>query len=425
MATTSTAISIDTGWQNGQAPHTPQAPPDTWQNHLLRTKGGDIKEAFSNLVLTLQHTEPWSTASWYDVVREVPMVGDASLSDQQVAEAALAIGQRYGIAIHNLKLVQSALVYVCRLHPRDMLQEWLQALPPWDNTSRLTEWLSDLAGAPKTAYGMAISRLLPVSMVARALHPGCQYRNVVILEGGEDIGKSKLVKALASPQWYREVSHGLEGKEAHMIIQGAWIAELAELSSYGKTEENRLKSFITMENDDYVPKFSNLTVSRKRRTIFIATVNPEGDSTYLRGQTGNTRYLPIAVTDIHIDDVLAVREQLLAEALVYYREHPADWWQLNPEAATEASTERDQRRQASIYQDSLAEWLDGKKKTTWEDIAQHYLLLEAKEKWKDRALQMDIAKALRALGWWSHVAKVGKHSVRGWLPPKEEDTVTT
>src|SRR6266436_3060324 len=138
MATTSTAISIDTGWQNGQAPHTPQAPPDTWQNHLLRTKGGDIKEAFSNLVLTLQHTEPWSTASWYDVVREVPMVGDASLSDQQVAEAALAIGQRYGIAIHNLKLVQSALVYVCRLHPRDMLQEWLQALPPWDNTSRLT-----------------------------------------------------------------------------------------------------------------------------------------------------------------------------------------------------------------------------------------------------------------------------------------------
>jgi predicted P-loop ATPase len=264
-----------------------------------------------------------------------------------------------------------------------------------------------------------------VSMVARALHPGCQYRNVIIFEGGEDIGKSKLVKALASPEWYREVSHGLEGKEAHMIIQGAWVAELAELSSLSKTEENRLKSFITMESDDYVPKFSNLTVARKRRTIFIGTVNPEGDGTYLRGQTGNSRYLPISVGDIQIDDVLAIREQLFAEAMVYVQEHPADWWQLTPEAATEASTERDRRRHASIYQDSLAAWLYSKKQTTWEEIAQQYLLLEAKEKWKDKGLQMEIAKALRALGWWSQVTTVGKRSARKWLPPREKDATTT
>src|SRR6266487_727459 len=412
MATTQITTLANTAQQNGQALPSSQEPPETWQDHLLRTKGGDIKEAFSNLVLTLQHLEPWGTTSWYDVVREVPMVGDTPLSDQQVAEAALAVGQRYGIAIHNLKLVQSALVYLCRHKPRDMLQEWLTALPAWDGEERLTAWLSDAAGAPKTAYGMAVSRLLPVSMVARALHPGCQYRNVVILEGGEDIGKSKLVKALASPEWYREVSHGLEGKEAHMIIQGAWVAELAELSSLTKTEENRLKSFITMESDDYIPKFSNLSVSRKRRTIFIGTVNPEGDGTYLRGQTGNTRFLPLPVSDIQIDDVLPIREQLFAEALVYFQKHPTDWWQLTPEAATEASAERDQRRQASIYQDSLATWLNGKKETTWEEIAQQYLLLEAKEKWKDRALQMDIAKALRALEWRSQVTKVENRSVR-------------
>jgi predicted P-loop ATPase len=81
-----------------------------------------------------------------------------------------------------------------------------------------------LAGAKYDAYGQDISRLIPVSMIARAMKPGCQYRYVVILEGPEDLGKSKLIKALASPEWYRELSHGLEGKEAHMILQGVWVA---------------------------------------------------------------------------------------------------------------------------------------------------------------------------------------------------------
>src|SRR5262249_25510514 len=89
---------------------------------------------------------------------------------------------------------------------------------------------------------------------------------------------------------------------------------------------------------------------------------------------------------------------------------------LTSTAATEARDERDKRRQASIFQDSLGQWLEGKTRTTWEDIAQRYLLLAAKEKWKDRALQMEIAKALRALGWGSKVEKDGDQSVRAWVP---------
>ena len=36
-----------------------------------------------------------------------------------------------------------------------------------------------------------------------------------------------------------------------MLLKGAWLVELGELSSMSKTEENRLKSFITMANDEY------------------------------------------------------------------------------------------------------------------------------------------------------------------------------
>jgi putative DNA primase/helicase len=317
-----------------------------------------------------------------------------------VTEAALALETQIKMPIRSKHLIPTALAYLCHQRPRDLLREWLEALPPWDGTPRLTRWLHGYAHASGDAYGQDVSRLIPVSMVARALAPGCQYRFIVILEGPENSGKTKLVRALATPDWYRELSHGLDGKEAHMRIKRAWVAELAELASLSKTEEARLKSFFTLNEDAYIPKFSNFEVTHKRRTVFIGTVNPEGDNTYLRGQTGNTRYLPIAVHDINLEGFEAVREQLFAEALAYYRTHPADWWRLSGDGAQAAEEAREERRQRSVYEDDLGAWLERTKRTVtwWEQIAQDYLVL-ARERWADRRLQMVVAKALKALGW--------------------------
>ena len=67
-------------------------------------------------------------------------------------------------------------------------------------------------------------------MVARALSPGCTARYVVILEGDESIGKSKLVLDLGAP-WSQVFDHTMDSKEAHIAVQGCWVAELAELDS--------------------------------------------------------------------------------------------------------------------------------------------------------------------------------------------------
>jgi hypothetical protein len=404
----------------GRNGHTPLHDADDvsrWRDALLRTQSGEVKETYGNLVSALQHVPPWDTQCWYDVVREIPMCDTDALSDAMVGRAALDLERIVAIPIRNLRLVQAALVSLARQRPRDLLNEWLDSLPPWDKTERLAEWLHDYAHAEKDEYGMDVSRIIPVSMVARARNPGCQFRNVPIFEGPEDCGKSKLVKALAGPPWYRELSHGLEGKEAHMILQGIWVAELAELSTMRRTEENRLKSFITMQADDYIPKFSNLSVSRKRCTIFIGTVNPEGDGTYLKGQTGNTRYLPIRVNDINIADFEAQREQLFAQALLYYQEHPDDWWQLSTEGTEKARAQREERRQGSIYERTLGAWLEGKAFTTWEEIATGYLLLEHKDKWQDKMLQAEISKALHANGWRRKQRKLLKKNTWVWLPP--------
>ena len=138
-------------------------------------------------------------------------------------------------------LVPTALTYLCHQSPRDLLRDWLKAAPRLGSPAALyVNGCRPYAHAAPDVYSQEYRRrLLVVSLVARALDPGCQYRFVVILEGPENTGKTKLVRALATPEWYRGLSQGLDGKEAHMRVKRAWVAELAESSPVSPRRKRR------------------------------------------------------------------------------------------------------------------------------------------------------------------------------------------
>ena len=392
-------------------------PSDDWRAQLLTTKTGQPMETFGNLLLCAAQAAQQDQL-WYDAVADRAMSGQAPATEVLVEQAAATIERDLRMPIRNLKLVRAALIAQCRQQTRDPLKAWLEALPPWDGVERLLTWLPKYAGAASTPYTQETGQLWLVSMVARALVPGCQCRSVIVLMGEENIGKSKLVELLASEPWYRDVSGSLDGKEAHMLLKGTWLVELGELSSMGKTEEQRLKSFITMANDAYVPKYANDPIKQARRTILVGTLNPEGDKTFLRGQTGNTRYYPVGVQEIDLQGLATVREQLFAEALTYYQDHREDWWRLTPLAEQEAREIRDEHRVRSVYEEPLGYWLEGRTVTCWQEICTQFLLLEAKERWKDTKLQKDIAMAMVACGWQQGKQErlQGFGRVRPWRP---------
>ncbi len=391
-----------------------------WRSYLLTNKQGDITPNASNLSLILAHHPFWRLSEhrlWWDSVRQVGMLGDTPMDPDTITSIAEWLGTEERVSVTQLTLLDRVTMKVCRASPRDPIQEWLAALPPWDGVERLCHWMIDHAEVPNTPYGQEVSRLWPVSMVARALQPGCQYRSVIVLEGGENIGKSKLVKAMAG-DWYRSLSTGLDSKEAHMLLHGAWLVELEEMSSLRKTEEARLKAFITLEEDAYIPKYSNLVVTEPRRALFVGTHNPEGDGRFFTGQTGNTRFLPVEIPGVNIDDVLANRDQLFAEALVYYHQHSWDWWRLSDAAEAEAAHAREDRRQESSYEEALAVWLarHPRENTTLEELRREFLGASL-ERWT-RAMQMELAKALRGLGWRKGTREYQEGEKRQtWLPP--------
>jgi putative DNA primase/helicase len=382
-----------------------------WTHALLRSQTGTVQQTINNCILAIQHLEPWkSEGCWYDSVRERHMIGTRPVEDLDAIQVGAVIEQAIHMRVNNLHLMGHALDYVCRQTTRDLLREWVDSLPDATPTTLLTTWLRMYANVPAVipdAYVADVSLLIPVGMIARIFNPGCQYRYVPIFEGDEDMGKSNLTKALAGSDqygqsWHVALSAGMEGKEAHMMLEGALIAELEELSSYTKTDENRMKALVTMQMDSFVPKFSNKRVDHPRRTIFIATVNPEGDGAYLKSQTGNTRWLPLKVGAIDVQGFLAQRTSLFAEAKAYYLAHPQDWWRLT--SGAEATTEREVRRQKSVYEgEKLEAWLYALRVVgqvcTWDEVAEKCFEIP-KDRW-NRALQMEIAKALKASGWIS------------------------
>lgn len=410
----------------------------------------DIIEANDTTICAFLRNHPaWMGKLWWDDMGNKPMFEDKELSDYLITKIGADFGKRHLLPIRTDRTLARCLATCCYEHRRDPLQEYLDAIPGWDGVPRLESWYIDCAGAVNTAYNRFISRMLPVSMIARAYEPGCLYRNVIVFEGPEEYRKSSFVSALVpKKQWHLSLTASFESKDVPMLIQGIWIAELTELDSMSRTTETRLKSFISDTEDAYVPKWSLFRIAPRRRTIFIGTTN---DSDWIDSATGGTRWWPAPVYHpIDVETFVAIREQLYAEAKIWHGDHKHNWWEVPGDVQGQARQERDQRRRASVYESDLDVWLtvgrfeyakEREKRaasidpfehtrpfpfiepviheTSWQEIASGFLRLDTPEKWKDVGLQKQISKALKTLGWKQKPLKRQGKTIRGWLyePP--------
>lgn len=412
----------------GAAPIGWSVPDFDWRKELFtkKTASGLVPtQNYFNITRILRCHEYWrrpENALWFDVMRSRHMCGDMTTKSRLV-KISTWFGETERLALTNLEILRDCLHDLCEESPRDPLQLWVNGLAPWDGIRRLDTWLQLTASAEDDAYSRDVSRILVVGMIARALDPGCQYRYVVILEGAENTGKSTLVRTLAGPEWYYAMKSDFESKEAHMEIQGCWLAELPELDTLNRTGERRLKSFITLLDDAWIPKYANELTTAKRRTVFVGTINPEGP--YLQGQTGNTRIVPLETEAIFPTQLAMIREQLFAEAKQYYYGHLEDWWDFSSEGRAIWEMKLEARRIATPFEDLLQTWLltplpdtfppQVRTTTTWQEIAERVLKIDSPEKWKDKGMQMDIAKAMRALGWRHNKRRVTRGEPPRWI----------
>lgn len=209
--------------------------------------------------------------------------------------------------------VEDALGHYVRNNKTSPPAEWIASLS-WDKTPRIDAWLSKVYGVPEDEYHKAVGSNWLKGLVKRIVEPGCKFDYVIVLEGRQGMRKSTSLAVLGG-QWYVETVFAPDNKDFFMIFSGKAIVEFSEGETLSRTESKRLKAVITMQHDKYRPPYERVAKEFPRQCVFAMTTNQDQ---YLKDETGNRRWLPVACAkDADIEWLQENREQLFAEA--YHR----------------------------------------------------------------------------------------------------------
>lgn len=207
-------------------------------------------------------------------------------------------------------MVRDAIDKVAQENEIDSAADYLRALK-WDGTKRLDTWLSNTFHVEDTAYYRAVASNWLKGLVKRVMLPGCKFDYVLVLEGEQGTKKSTSLAVLGR-DWHSETTMSTDSKDFFMQFEGKVIIEFSEGEVLSRTEIKKMKAIITTPVDKYRPAYGRLSIDHPRRCVFAMTTN---QTEYLKDETGNRRWLPVACIGVaDVEWLEANRDQLFAEA---------------------------------------------------------------------------------------------------------------
>ena len=281
--------------------------------------------AFSNNV------EMTRAAPWGSPAGAVGESDDLELGDHLVRELQLAPMGR--------QTLEESISMVARRHAFHPPRQHFERLRgQWDNTQRLRTWLlrccrndgllldgeddtdrdarlQDLADHDMLGRYLArVGTWVLMAIVSRALHPGCKFDYMLVLEGGQGIFKSTTAKVLGL-DWFADTGLVLGDKDSYQNLQGVLVYEWAELASLSRAEVQKVKQYISSDKDRFRASFDRRARDYPRQVVFIGTTN---ESHYLTDSTGNRRFWPVRVErPVDLKWLRENLDQLYAEAVHY------------------------------------------------------------------------------------------------------------
>ena len=219
----------------------------------------------------------------------------------------------------------------------------------WDGEDRLSTWLNDAYGAPIDELYDAIGSNWIKGLVKRVLHPGCQFDEVLVLEGGQGTRKSSSLRALGDP-WHVETTYSSD-KDFFQVLARNTIVEFSEGDILSRAGVRQVKALITKTEDQYRLPYGRTTETIKRGCVFAMTTN---DTDYLKDETGNRRWLPVRLTkEADVDWIIENRDQLYAEAVHRVETLGETTWEYPKDDLDEL---QESRTAAETHMEDIEDW---------------------------------------------------------------------
>lgn len=233
------------------------------------------------------------------------------------------------------------------------------------------------------------------AMIKRIYEPGCQFDNLIVLEGKQGIYKTTMLRILGG-EWYAPFSIKADSKDAVDVMQGKWLLEMEELTAMRYGEIEHIKAFLSRTVDRVRLSYRRNAQDFPRQCVFIGTMNPIGDNQYFRDPSENRRFWPIECHgSIKIDWIKKNREQLFAEALCIYKKE--NLFLDNEEAIKISLNKQEERKPQDSWIENIESFLTRKNVVTPNEIMTKCLHCEVSKITHANLVRVGIC--MRVLGW--------------------------
>ena len=273
---------------------------DEWKKRLQRNKNGVLENNLHNIRLIMENDPYMKNIVFNQLVDGMEIRGAVPWKhparfwrDADDAQLICYIDASYGsFSQRNYDIAVTKAADDRSYHP---IKEYFDGLPVWDEMPRVDTVLIDYLGAQDNAYVRAVTRKALCAAYMRIYHPGIKFDYITVLNGNQGIGKSTLIAKLGM-EWFADslTLSDMNDKTAAEKLQGYWIHEIGEMAGMRKAELEKVKAFVSRQDDKYRASFGRRVTPHPRQCIFFGTTNSENG--YLRDITGNRRFWNVKVT---------------------------------------------------------------------------------------------------------------------------------
>lgn len=274
---------------------------DSWKKKLeYEPRSTLLKNSLHNITLIMENDPNLKgivfnqLADGMEIKGEVPWKHPARFwRDADDAQLISFVDSHYGsFSERNYRIAVTKVTDDRSYHP---IREMFESLPPWDKVERAETVLIDYLGAEDNRYVRAVTRKSLCAAYMRVHNPGIKFDTMIVLNGAQGIGKSTLIACLGG-EWFSDslALSDMNDKTAAEKLQGYWILEIGELAGMKKADIDKVKAFISRQDDKYRASFGRRVTPHPRQCVFFGTTNSENG--YLRDITGNRRFWNVKVT---------------------------------------------------------------------------------------------------------------------------------
>ena len=226
------------------------------------------------------------------------IIGERNIRPNQIRLWDDSLNNRLGLEIekhfginYNANKMWEAIRFVAHQYEISPPKQYLKNLKWKGDRNAIRKLLPSYLGAEDTKLNHWIMEHMILGLIKRVFEPGSKFDEMMVLVGGQGIGKSTFARYLAiKDDWFCTIEN-IQGKDAVMNLMGKTVVEIEEFVALRNAKSaNEAKSFLSKLSDRIRIPYEKFSTDVPRTCILIGTLN---ERTFLNDHTGERRYLPV------------------------------------------------------------------------------------------------------------------------------------